>query len=200
MGGENLGKKRFNDDLDLIIQSLPAGKKLVLRDWSHGDFCDTVTSHECSTSDWIDKSRFRPSSFITVRHPIESFLSARSNNFLANIGNSLDVYARRYLDFLDYYSEAHLFFYELFCANPESFLHRFSDLADVSISQVPRKLSSMPMSGDSGRSSAVPVLRVAKQLDNEILGEMASSRSYGQLCQRLDYRQVVPEGSIDYFL
>ena len=90
------------------MENIDLDQFLVIRDWSEGDFYESkILPHICSSKDWIDSNKYNIHSIVTVRHPIESFLSKAKYNWeeIKN-ENALEVYCRKYIDFLNHYQDS----------------------------------------------------------------------------------------------
>lgn len=175
-----------------------AGNQLLLRDWTHGDFFDDIFPHLLSTRDWLP-SQFSVLSLLTVRHPVESYASAMSNNIESIIRMSLDEYCLRYLHFLRSYPRASIMRYEDFCIEPSLQLKALSGLFSLRSRAEGVYLSSIGISGDSGRRSNRPQLRPAKVGLIDVAGMSKEIKSYVELCNVLGYKANLKAGSTSYF-
>jgi len=173
------------DDVDLII-----------RDHSHTDFCTgTHPSLACPVIDYL-ASDFDLVSVVTVRNPLDSFLSLLSQGWEKQFSPStLQEYSHRYLAFLDRYTSLPIFRYEDFCMNPEAFLASLCDTLDISFSaEFIHKFGSVRLSGDSGRTGTNLIeLRQRREIPDGLRGEIKSSESYLELLDRLGY---APEATL----
>ena len=174
-----------------------SGRQLLLRDWTHGDFFDDIFPHVLSTRDWLP-SELRAASLLTVRHPIESYVSARSNNIEAINRISLDEYCFRYLYFLRCYPDASIMRYEDFCLHPSVQLQALSDLFSLSCRTDGVSLSDIGISGDSGRRSNRPQLRPSKAGLVEAADPPRATKNYIKLCDLLGYSVDLKAGSTCY--
>lgn len=196
-------KKRietYNRNIDFCFENVDKNQFIVIRDWSEGDFYSSkVVPHICSCKDWINSQKYNIYSIVSVRHPLESFISKTKNNWeIAEKKNSLEIYCRRYLDFLNHYEGSKIIYYENVCNNYELEVKRISELWGKEFKKI-KSLSNKQISGDSGRSSLQISLRPSKNISKEISIQMNTSNSYIKLCKRLGYRADIKENSINFF-
>lgn len=164
------------------------GRYLVLRDHAHSQFCsdtappDRATLHELLT-------RTGPVlSVVTVRHPLDCFLSLLANGWVTFTPGTLDDYARRHLNFLDRHRGLPLFRYEDFVADTEGELQRICSVLELPyLPDASSLLSVVSLSGDSGRSSAQVTARPRREVPLELDAVLEKSPCYIELCARLGY-------------
>lgn len=191
----------YNSCIDFCLRNIEENQFLVIRDWSEGDFyVDKILPHNCSSREWIDAKKYSINSIVTVRHPIESFISKVKNNW-ENIDNknALEIYCRRYLDFLNHYEGSEIIYYENICSNYESEFIKISKIWGQKIKKV-KLPSSKKISGDSGRSSLKISLRPSKNINKEIKNQMKDSISYINLCNKLGYNPYIKGNTKDFFV
>ena len=182
---------------EVLDHSRKTGHQLLLRDWTHGDFFDSIFPHVLSTRDWLP-SGLRVASLLTVRHPIESYVSAKSNNIDVIAQMSLDEYCLRYLYFLRSYPDASIMRYEDFCSSPSVQLKELGDRFSLNCLADGASLSTVGISGDSGRRSNRPQLRPSKAGLAEVVEAPGGIRNYVELCDVLGYNVNLRAGSVSY--
>lgn len=182
--------RMFTQTLKALHQDLTAeGRRLVIRDHTY--------SHYCA----IDDPSVRPAlpdllapSFdlrraITVRHPLDSFVSMSNMNWARPPVRTLELYAGRYEMFLDACPGVDIHHYETFAEDPETGCRQLAQSLDLPFD--PRwqdVLSLVTMSGDSGRKSPKIGLRPRRPLPDPIRSELAAGApAYAALCARLGY-------------
>ena len=119
---------------------------------------------------------------MTVRHPIESYISADEKNWLITPNGSqmnLEEYCLRYTKFLNAYHGIHIFFYEKICLRPVTFLKNLASIWMIEYAGNKEiSIQGKRMSGDSGRSSNIIELRAAKAQPDRVIQESLSCNAY----------------------
>lgn len=186
---EDIIEKMFDDALSTLHRELCSrGRHLVLRDHAHSQFC-TETDFDSRPTLREQLLRHHPvRSVLTVRHPLDSYLSLQANGWMHFTPATLQDYCRRYLAFLDRYGDLSLFLYEDFTDDPEPVLQQICTKLDLAY--VPGSadlLSAVTMSGDSGRKSNRIGKRPRRDVPEDLQAEAAESSNYADLCRRLGY-------------
>lgn len=164
------------------------GRNLVLRDHAHSQFCSELDPLARPSLRAILQRTLPVQSVLTLRHPLDSFLSLASNGWRHFTPFTLEVYAERYTHFLNEYGSLPTFRYEDFVANPEATLERICAALNLPYQAgTPELLKVVKLTGDSGRSSPRIAPRERRELPEEIAQQAKSSDAYRQLCDRLDY-------------
>jgi len=187
----DLRLRYFSAQLNLLAgRAKQEGFTLILRDHSHPDF---YSSNRNSPSLLVALQSIGVSarSMVTVRDPIDSFLSCRLNGWLAEIGNSFEQYCARMIRFLDAYPGLPIFTFEEFCASPDEVLQRMCAYFEISFNPGFRDIfPRIHLTGDSGRRSSVIALPERRPLLDNDAQEISASKSYRVLCERLEYAQL----------
>ncbi len=186
---DGLLEQLFLQNLDLLRNELGmVGKRLLLRDHSHSHF---LTGNEIATrSSFLSlvKSRFPTRSIVTVRNPIDSFLSVQNHGWEHFNPKTFEEYCRRYHAFLDAYEGVPVFRYEDFVNEPSvvmaemcrdlelNFSESFVDTFDV-----------FKFSGDSGRSGGTIQSRPRRKVGNDFIENANRSDVFVKLMSRLGY-------------
>lgn len=164
------------------------GLALVLRDHPHSHFCTETEISSRPTVREMLSEEIEVLSVVTVRHPLDSFLSLEHNNWIHFAPRTLDEYCRRYHLFLDRHTPLPLIKYEDFQDDPEKSLREICD--HLSIDYSPLALDTfwvVALSGDSGRKSRVISKRARRDIPDKVLDEIRKSTQYEKLCLRLGY-------------
>lgn len=169
-------------------QVIAHGERLILRDHTHSHFCTGSEVPNRPTLKQIIAPHYSLLSVVTVRHPLDSYLSVLHNKFTHFTPLTLEAYAARYMAFLDAYADEAIIKYEDFitdhaatiaalCACLE--LPNSDDLNDIA--------PAIDLTGNSGRSGITLELRDRRTIPTEIADMCKNSKTYKTLCQRLDY-------------
>lgn len=189
---QTISEAFLRDIAFLQEQAQASRRKLVLRDHTHSEFFSGPPSSMVNTLGITDclRSHFQILSAVTVRHPLDSFLSLINNGWdIQFMPNTLDEYCRRYGTFLDKYRESPIFRYEDFCVGPDIFLQRLCAVLRITYCPDYReRLADIQISGNSGRSSHEEIKpRPRRPMDSAMKQQAENSLHYRNLCQRLGY-------------
>lgn len=172
------------------------GRRLVLRDHSHGHFCFGEMQPDRPTLREIVSRSFELRSIVLVRHPVASFLSLRENGWLHFSPASVDEYSARYQKFLDRHADIPWIRYEDFVESPQLTMKTacqaltipyHADFAEV--------FGAHRLSGDSGRSGDIIAAREPRPVPPELGAACRDSESLKSLCERLGYVDLDPQRS-----
>lgn len=175
------------------------GEILVLRSHSHIDF---FLGAACASSPAISSllSNHLPLlELLTVRHPLDSWLSLENNHWARHFRfSSLDEYCRRCLLMLNACAAMPIIKYEDFCLDPGRSLAeicRHLCLSfDAAVLQNPQCIV---LTGGSGRVGVAIAPRSRRDVPKELAQQLFQSKSYRELCDRLGYN-VDPESAYPY--
>lgn len=179
----------FLAQLEVLVRSYRRqGRHLVLRDHSHSHFCAGDRIGERPLLGRVLAARFPLKSAITVRHPLDSFISLQRNGWVHFQPATLDAYAQRYLAFLDSYRDLPVFRYEAFTADPQTECAALCD--HLGLETAPDWQDWLPtvrLSGDSGRRGDTIAPRPPRLPEAALRAEAEASAAYQDLCARLGY-------------
>lgn len=178
---------------ELAADSRVEGRDLVLRDHSHSHFCYGGTVPERPSLAEILSASYQLRSLVTVRHPLDSYLSLRRQQWLHFTPATLEEYAVRYHLFLDHYDGVEILRYEDFTAAPEASMQQICSILRLAYNpDFKDNFSALHLSGDSGRSGVEIAYRPRRALSVEVLDELPAAAGYIRLCERLGY-EALPE-------
>lgn len=164
------------------------GRSLCLRDHAHSQFCTTADPAARPTLLELLRKLSPARAVVTVRHPVDSFLSLQNNAWLHFQPATIDEYARRYMLFMDRHEGVETIRYEDFVADPEPVLERICDLLELPfVPGTEALLQVVTMSGDSGRKSNRISARPRRPVPDQLETAARQSAALGQLCDRLGY-------------
>lgn len=179
----------FNASLDLIEADCRVnGQRLLLRDHAHSHYCHGDRIPDRPSLREIVAARFPVVTALTVRHPLDSYLSLTSLAWVSFRPPGLDEYCRRYLVFLDAHADLPMMRYEDFLDAPQARMHALCADLDLPYSEDFIDLFDVfRLSGDSGRAGDVIQKRPRRPFDPALAQEADRSRHYSRLLQRLKY-------------
>ena len=172
----------------LYDASSRTGRRLILREHSHGRFCKGEDwSARPSVADVV-AGEFPARTAVTVRHPMDSWLSLNANEWRHFEPFTLDEYATRYLAFLDDCRSAPVFKYEAFVEAPDETLTDICRRLELPMNESWQALLRViTLTGDSGRRGSVIGVRERRRPDEETLAAARKREAFQALCARLDY-------------
>jgi hypothetical protein len=164
------------------------GERLILRDHAHSHFCTGSNIPKRPTLKEIIAPHYPLVSVVSVRHPLDSYLSMLSNNFTHFTPLTLDSYAGRYMTFLDKYADETLIKYEEFITNHDITIGILCAQLDLPrTDDMDNIVPGITLTGDSGRKGGKLELRPRREVSIDIAAMCKSSGNYKSLCKRLDY-------------
>ena len=184
-----LESRLFLVALDALYEDCTArGLRLLLRDHAHSSYCTGPTVGTTPKLRQLLIGHHGLKSVVTVRHPLDSWLSLKCNGWVHFEPASLDEYVARYQHFLDDYADVTVFRYEDVVSDPDQQLRSICTALDLPyIDSYRETFSAHRFSGDSGRSSEVIGSRPRRPVSDEVARETKASTAYRGLCERLGY-------------
>ncbi len=175
--------------LALRTETRRIGQYLVLRDHAHSLFCtEAEISDRPGLREILVTAEISVVSLVTVRHPLDSFLSLQEHGWLHFTPATLEEYAQRYLEFLDRHAGIQILRYEDFISDPEGRLSWSCEILRIPFNPEFRNLfQAVQLSGDSGRRGDEITPRPRRPISDDVARQLSNSPSYNQLCERLDY-------------
>lgn len=172
----------------LYDRSNKNGTRLVLRDHTHSHFCTGAKIPDRVTFQALIAQRFPTLSVVTVRHPLDSFLSLKFQGWIQFSPQTFDEYCKRYLVFLDAYQGGEVFKYEDFVTDTDKTLAAICAVLQLPfMPDVLDLLSVVGLTGDSGRGGLVIEKRARRPVPEDVAAECLTSSAYTTLCVRLGY-------------
>ena len=179
----------FLGDLKIVYDDIISkGGNLVLRDHAHSHFCMGPAVQQRPSLLEMVASRFQTLSLITVRNPVDSFISLRLNKWVFFSPASFDEYCGRYLAFLKAYEGVPIIRFEDFTAEPDMVMKKICEFLKLPFNPQFKELFSVfKISGDSGRSGDVIQSRPRREIDPALIEEIAASENFTRLGSLLGY-------------
>lgn len=170
----------------LLAETHARGLRLVLRDHAHSQFCQGAAIPDRPTLREMLPQPLR--SMVSVRHPLDSWLSLLKRDWVRLEPATLEEYGRRYLAFLDRHADCEVLRYEDFVADAETAMQRLCAGLDLAYDPGFRDgFAAIALSGDSGRRGDTIAPRPRHTVPQRVAEEAAASPAYGVLCARLGY-------------
>ena len=164
------------------------GERLILRDHAHSQFCVGAEIPDYAPLHHMIAALAPVRGVVTVRHPLESYLSLLNNRWEHHQPSGLDEYCRRYLAFLAAHEDLPRLCYEDFVADPDTVLRQICALLDLPFNPCAVEVFSLvQISGDSGRSGSLIASRPRRAIPESLRPALAESAAYHSLCAKLGY-------------
>jgi hypothetical protein len=164
------------------------GQRLVLRDHAHSHFCVGTAIPDRPSLREIVASALPVLSVVTVRHPVDSFLSLTANRWLHFQPATFDEYCGRYLAFLRAYEGVPRVRYEDFVAQPRETMRALCALLRLPyLDQFVELFTAFRMTGDSGRGGNVIESKPRRALEESQAREWRASSRFRELAAELRY-------------
>lgn len=159
------------------------GGILVLRDHSHSDFCvNKLDSAPNLALVRLLESKFTVQSLITIRNPIDSFLSLNKNGWRHFEPFNFDEYCRRICLFLEAYNHCNVVCYEDLVKMPERTMRQICDYLVLPYDESFKRLfGSFNVSGDSGRTGTVIAKRLRETMSDDFIREINESEYFKKI-------------------
>lgn len=172
----------------LAKRSHQSGHILLLRDHAHSAYCLGTEPQKAPKLHDILTSCFETRALVTVRHPLDCYLSLQANGWLHFTPATLDEYARRVQMFLHDHKNIAVIRYEDILTDPAAWMKSACDRLDLPFDpQALTPNSAIALSGDSGRHTAALSARPRRPVPAGLRRMAARSPDYRELCARLGY-------------
>jgi hypothetical protein len=180
----------FRFQLHYLHRSIGTGKKLLVREWSHGDFF--TSERFCSSTlplvDFAD-----PVSLVLLRHPVDCFLSGKTYNAWNIIRSDIDEFCRRYSKFCEFFrGRPGILFvqYEDFAARPAALLKDLCEKLGLAFNpDYMKSLNQFRLSGASGRTSYEKIApRPRRPMSEAERSAFLNSAHFAKACELGGYK------------
>ena len=186
---DELIKKVFQSDIDLIYREFQdAGRRLILREHSHSRFLHGAINLQQPTPTDVLKNRLPIRSIVTVRNPLDSWLSLEKNGWHRFFSPSnIKEYCRRYHLFLDEHINSHFISYEEFLREPSVKIREICNIFELECREelVPH-FHKFSFSGDSGRGGTIIRTLNRRKISTEFANYVNDLDIFSSLIQRIN--------------
>ena len=179
----------FLNNLGTIYSELlNCGLRLVLRNHVHSHYCRDAIIPERPSLLEIVTTKFPTLSVVTVRDPIDSYVSLKANGWMQFSPPTFDEYCARYAAFIRSYEGSPVVRFEDFVNDPATEMKKICDFLDLPFNLDFLELFSVHrISGDSGRTGDVIEPRPRQPMDAVLLNEIENSSKYQYVRSLLGY-------------
>jgi len=163
------------------------GGNLILRDHTHSDYFRGDSTTPNSVVKILEKN-FTVLSLVTLRNPIDSFISLRENGWLNFKPNTFEEYCKRTLAFLSFFKDEQIILYEKFVESPLDEMKVGCLILDIKYNDMFVDLFDIcSVTGDSGRKGNGIKARQRREIDSHELNNFYESESYKQIIERFPF-------------
>ena len=180
----------FRVQIELLQKTCSVHKRhLVLRDHSHTDYMGKQVRRPAALLSHLNG--YEVVSVVTIRDPVDSYLSSVRKHWLGAIGNDFDVYCQRIERFVGDLNGNPVFRYEDFCNRPADTVKQLCAELNISFdAEFITQFHRIRLTGDSGRTGKVIEPRARRDIPEELKLMAAGSSSYHTFCDRFGYTRV----------
>lgn len=179
----------FLNNLETVYSnSLGCGLRLVLRDHAHSHYCMGASIPERPNLLGIIATRYPALSVVTVRDPIDSFVSLKAFGSVHFSPPTFDEYCARYAAFIRSYEGSPIIRYEDFINDPPTEMFKICNYLNLPYNPNFSELFGVHrISGDSGRSGDIIEARPRRSISTKLLNEIETSTKYQDVRSLLGY-------------
>ncbi len=183
-------KKIFLERISWVLdKSIEKNKALIVRDHSHWDFLmDGCVDAPPLYTFLTEIAMVKP--IVTLRNPIDSYLSLQANPSFITDAKDFDTYCQRVLTFLEKYHFAEVFCYEEFLENPDSILKRMCCVYGIEFDPTYKdRFHKIKLTGNSGRGKNFKEIKELERrpYNNAFKREVLESESFMKLSEKYKY-------------
>ena len=186
---DELAWKLFIDNIKTTFEHIEAlGGTLVIREHSHSDFCvgDSISSGSSLIKHL--SPYFDIVSAVTIRNPIDAYLSLVSNDWQHFEPKGFEEYCKRVLAFVSAFSDNQIIRYEDVVKDPSSSIERIAATLKISFADsFIDTFSTVNMTGDSGRSGTTISERPRREVPDTLQQQINNSSSFKQIADMFGY-------------
>ncbi len=189
---EKFAEEIFVDNIIKIEKhTRDLGGTILVRAHSHADYCKNVPQPEVDTVTRLLQPYFDVKQLVTVRNPIDSFLSLQENRWVHFHPSTFEEYCRRLYKFLKAFDASKIVYYENFVSEPEQQIRKCTELLQLPlIEHATDYIEVFKVSGNSGRTGGDIEPRPRKPISNEYKQEIIQSASFKALCDHYDIKPL----------
>ncbi len=179
-----LRSEHFHNQLEIALKVCRSKRQtLVIRDHAHSDYMIDEPRPSSLLSLLASHARL---SLVTIRDPIDSFLSCKKNNWVSSL--DFNAYCERQLRFMDDFATIPCLKYEDFCDEPVASMKRICSILSLDYQkECLNKVPAIKFSGGSGRVSDTIERRPRRPIPPGDEDMIRSSTLYREFCQRFGY-------------
>ncbi len=162
--------------------------ELILRDHTHSDFCVGSTTSNKPALFSLLESHFQIKNIVTIRNPVDSYLSLVNNNWRHFTPSSFDEYCKRFIEMTTCYKECDIYRYEDFVKEPTVIMQKMCESLDLAYSNCFIDIFELfKVTGGSGRKSSVISEMPQRKISSVFLEEVKESTNFKLIAKTFNY-------------
>ncbi|WOD06171.1 sulfotransferase [Marinomonas sp. GJ51-6] len=188
---EELASKLFTENIITTHDFIESrGGVLILREHTHIDYCIGTEVVNNPVVENILSPYFDLKHVVTVRNPIDSYMSLVKAGWVQFLPATFDEYCKRFLAFISHYPEKSIFKYEDFVEKPDKQLKKICHCLELEFDEEYLDIFDIfSVTGDSGRKSSDIAKRERYTLDVNFLSEIEHSENFKKILKKLKYEK-----------
>jgi hypothetical protein len=164
------------------------GGNLIIREHTHSDFCLGTKVVDKPVVFSLLEPYFQIKNIVTVRNPIDTYLSLVKNNWKHFEPFNFEEYCKRFIQMIDSYSESDIYCYEDFVREPNLEMQKMCLSLDLPYSDYFIDIFELSnVTGDSGRTSSIISERARRDMSPEFLQEVQASKTLKYIIKKFNY-------------
>ncbi len=176
--------KLFKNAIDEVYQHVTRyGGILVLRDHTHADFNTNEPIPHQSTLIKLLEETYEVKSVLTIRNPIDSYVSLVKNGWVHFEPQTFDEYCKRLLCLTEQFKMEDIFKYEDFTKDPKRQMQDIAQTLALPFDDAFEEIFSLfKVTGGSGRNSDAISTRSRREFSEKLKSEINNSVSFKKIC------------------
>jgi hypothetical protein len=186
---KNVARKIFTAGIKEIYEHLSEfGCDLILREHTHSDYCiENLCKYDSEILSCLT-TEYEVLSLVTVRDPVDAYLSLVKMGWVHFSPPTFDEYCSRLFRFLSNYNTSNIVKYEDLVKNPDLEMKKICNILELKFSDDYKDIFDIfKVSGGSGRTSSNIEERERKGISSDFLKEVSSSKMYNKIKEIIDY-------------
>jgi hypothetical protein len=179
-----LAAKLFKKSIDEVnIHITKFGGVLILRDHTHSDYCVGEHIHNNTIVELLEDS-YQIISLVTLRNPIDCYLSLLARGWVHFKPENFDEYCKRLLVFLNNFTKEQIVFYENFVQQTQQVVKEMCSKLEIPFDDsFEATFDVFSVTGDSGRKGAIVGARKRRDVSKVFEEEVENSAYFKKVCR-----------------
>jgi hypothetical protein len=186
----SLQKKIFLASLEVTEKHVSShGGNLIVREHTHSDYTSRSKIVENPIVRELLEEKYKVLSLLTLRNPIDSYMSLLNNGWVQFVPRTFDEYCLRFLKMISHYNTAKVVKYEDFVDSPEEVMKAICHYFDLDFTPDFKGIFDIHnITGDSGRKSGIIRKLERRKIPQELREEIEASKNFSIIKNNLGYQ------------